>query len=111
MHLWLLFDRNFQLYVQTYSARAGVGNPALKRHPLVVGSVSVGIRPQEHPPDVGHVVHAHSRAFEDVTEEEKKEEVTHQESGDGGEEEGEGAERTEVREMNKGDGSHRAGIR
>lgn len=98
--------------MQTHSARAGVGHPTLKRHPLVVGSISVGIRPQEHPPDVGHVVHAHSRAFEDVTEEEKKQEMTHQESADGGEEEaGEGAERTEVRETNKGDGSHRAGIR
>lgn len=38
--------------------------------------------------------------------------MTHQETGDGGEEEeGEGAERTEVREMNKEDRSHRAGIR
>lgn len=41
--------------------------------------------------------------------------MTYQETGDGREEEeemeGEGAERTEVREMNKADRSHRAGIR
>lgn len=101
--------------MQTHSARAGVGHPALKRHPLVVGSVSVGVRPQENPPDVGHVVHTHSGAFEDVTEEkEKKRETKHQEPGDEGreeEEEGEGGERTEVTEMNKGDRSHKAGIR
>lgn len=41
----------------------------MKRNPLVVGSVSVGIGPQKNPPDVCHVVHAYCGAFEDVTAE------------------------------------------
>lgn len=47
------------MYVETHGARARVGHPPLERHPLVVGSISVGVGTQEHPPDVGHVVHTH----------------------------------------------------
>ena len=57
-------------FVETHSAGARVGHPPLEGHPLVVGSVSVGVGAKENPPDVGHVVHADGRAFKDVTAEE-----------------------------------------
>lgn len=40
-----------------------VRDAPLERHPLKVGSVSVGEGPVEDGEDVGHVVHAHRRAF------------------------------------------------
>lgn len=64
---------DFMIYVKTHSARARVGHPALKRHPLVGGSISVGVRTKENPPDVCHVVHTHCWAFKDVTVEENRE--------------------------------------
>lgn len=50
----------------THSARSGVGHPPLEGHPLVVGSVSVGVGSQEDPADVCHVVHTHRRTLKDV---------------------------------------------
>lgn len=61
------------ILTETHGARAGIGHPPLERHPLVVGSVSVGVGPQENPPDVCHVVHAYRRAFKDVTAEKEGE--------------------------------------
>lgn len=55
-----------------YSSRARVGHPPLEGHPLVVGSISVGIGTQENPPDVCHVVHTHCWAFKYVTVEGEK---------------------------------------
>ena len=52
----------------SHRAWSRVGHPALERHPLVVGSVAVGVGAQEHPPDVHHAVQTHRRAFEDVAE-------------------------------------------
>lgn len=43
----------------THSAWPRVRHPPLKRHPLVVGPISVGVGAEEDPPDVCHVVHAH----------------------------------------------------
>lgn len=53
LHLWTI------VYLGTYSSRTRVGHPPLERHPLVVGSISVGVGAKENPPDVCHVVHAH----------------------------------------------------
>lgn len=50
-----------QLRVQhTHRAGTWVGNSSLEGHPLVVWSISVRVRTQEHSPDVCHAVHTHS---------------------------------------------------
>lgn len=59
----------FQPELRAYCARPRVGNPSLEGDPLVVWSISMGVRTQKHPPNVCHVVHAHSWAFEDVAKE------------------------------------------
>lgn len=47
-----------------HSSRPWVRDASLEGHPLKVGSLSVREGPVEDGEDVGHVVHAHRRAFE-----------------------------------------------
>lgn len=54
-------SKTFQFSVCcTHSARTWVGNTSLEGHPLIIWSISMGVRTQEHPPDVCHAVHTHS---------------------------------------------------
>lgn len=59
----------FQPKLGAYCAWPRVGNPSLEGDPLVVWSISMSVRTQKHPPNVCHVVHTHSWAFEDVARE------------------------------------------
>lgn len=45
---------------RAYGARPRVRNPSLVGDPLVIWSISMSIRTQKDPPDVGHAVHTHS---------------------------------------------------